>query len=288
MSIIGWDGVKKTRLAIERIEASKLPTVPPPVPTKEHYQLYFGTPMGGVPDQPIPIAVPNVTGLEPGEKTEISYFDGSPMNGVGEWKVAGTATISADGQQVVTDPGQGIPRFCGVCGLAAAKCPELPTGDPAPEPPPDDDDCSKTWKPIEFYTGYEKPRIGGLSCSGLTPVEVGLSYSPVDAFQGRSGLEASFGEGWFSDYEITLATSNQLSGSKRLILPGGLRINFVLQPDGSYLAPASPRFVGAVLKKVSGVWELKHKDGTLEKAGVRSFIITSLMPYSAHGAPIKT
>ena len=268
VSITGWDGVKKSRIAIERIEASKLPTVPPPVPTKEHYQLYFGTPMGGIPDQPIPISVPNVTGLEPGEKTEIWYFDGSPMNGVGEWKVAGTATISADGQQVVTDPGQGIPRFCGVCGLAAAKCPELPTGDPTPEPPPDDDDCPNSPKPVEFYSGYEKPRIGGLSCTGLTPIEVGLSYSPVDAFQGRSGLEASFGEGWFSDYEITLATSNQLPGSKRLILPGGLRINFVLQPDGSYLAPTSPRFMGAVLKKVNSIWELKHKDGTLWRFGM--------------------
>lgn len=268
VSITGWDGVKKSRLAIERIEASKLPTVPPPVPTKEHYQLYFGTPMGGIPDQPIPISVPNVTGLEPGEKTEIWYFDGSPMDGVGEWKIAGTATISADGQQVVTDPGQGIPRFCGVCGLAAAKCPELPTGDPTPEPPPDDDDCPNSPKPVEFYSGYEKPRIGGLSCTGLTPVEVGLAYSPVDAFQGRSGLEASFGQGWFSDYEITLATSNLLPGSKRLILPGGLRINFALQPDGSYLPPTSPRFMGAVLKNVSGIWELKHKDGTLWRFGM--------------------
>lgn len=263
VSITGWDGVKKSRLAVERIEASKLPTVPPPVPTKEHYQLYFGTPMGGVPDQPIPVAVPNVTGLGPGQQTEIWYFDGSPMNGVGEWKVAGTATISADGQQVVTDPGQGIPRFCGVCGLFAAKCPPLPEGDPPP------DDCADTGgNPVELYTGYEKPNLGGLSCSGLVPVEVGLSYSPVDIYQGRSGLEGAFGLGWFSDYEITLATSNQVPGSKRLILPGGARINFVLQPDGSYIAPDSRRFAGASLKKTAGVWELKHKNGTLWRFGM--------------------
>lgn len=263
VSITGWDGVKKTRIAIERIEASKLPTVPPPVPTKEHYQLYFGTPMGGVPDQPIPISVPNVTGLEPGEKTEIWYFDGSPMNGVGEWKVAGTATISADGQQVVTDPGQGIPRFCGVCGLAAAKCPDLPQGDPPPDDCPD-----KSSNPVELYTGYEKPNLGGLSCSGLVPIEVGLSYSPVDIYQGRSGLEASFGQGWFSDYEITLATSNQLPSSKRLLMPGGSRVNFALQPDGSFIAPGNKRFEGAALKKVGSAWELKHKDGTLWRFGM--------------------
>lgn len=262
VSITGWDGVKKTRIAIERIEASKLPVPMPPVPTKEHYQLYFGTPMGGVPDQPIPIALPNVTGLGAGEKTEIWYFDGSPMGGVGEWKVAGTATISADGQQVMTDPGQGIPRFCGVCGLAAAKCPPLPEGDP---PPP----CPESGgNPVELYTGYEKPNMGGLSCSGLVPIEVGLSYSPVDIFQGRSGLEGTFGQGWFSDYEITLATSNQLPASKRLILPGGSRINFALQQDGSFISADDPRFNGAVLKKVGSVWELKHKDGTLWRFGV--------------------
>jgi RHS repeat-associated protein len=264
VSITGWDGVKKTRLAVERIDASKLPVPLPPVPTKEHYQLYFGTPMGGVPDQPIPISVPNVTGLEPGDKTEIWYFDGSPMNGVGEWKVAGTATISADGQQVVTDPGQGIPRFCGVCGLAAAKCPELPTGDPCPTC------CNTAGKPVELYTGYEKPNLGGLSCAGLVPIEVGLSYSPVDIYQNRSGLEGAFGQGWFSDLEITLASSNQLPGSKRLILPGGSRINFALQADGSYASPDDPRFSGAALKKTATAWELAHKDGSLWRFGVGS------------------
>ena len=262
VTITGWDGVKKTRIAVERIEASKLPVPMPPVPTKEHFQLYFGTPMGGVPDQPIPVSVPNVTGLEPGERTEIWYFDGSPMGGVGEWKIAGTATISANGQQVVTDPGQGIPRFCGVCGLFAAKCPPLPEGDPPPT-------CPTTGgNPVDLYTGYEKPNLGGLSCSGLVPIEVGLSYSPVDIYQGRSGLEGAFGLGWFSDYEITLATSIQVPGSKRLILPGGSRINFALQQDGSFISADDPRFNGAVLKKVGGVWELKHKDGTLWRFGV--------------------
>jgi len=56
---------------------------------------------------------PNVAELEPGAKGEIWYFDGSPMGGVGEWKLAGTGTVSADGATISTDPGQGIPRFCG-------------------------------------------------------------------------------------------------------------------------------------------------------------------------------
>lgn len=262
VSITGWDGVKKSRLAVERIEASKLPVPLPPVPTREHYQLYFGTPMGGIPDQPIPVAVPNVTGLGPGEKTEIWYFDGSPMYGAGEWKIAGTATVSNDGSQVVTDPGQGIPRFCGVCGLFSTRCPPLPEGDPPPQTCP-----VSGANPVELYTGYEKPNLGGLSCSGLVPVEFGLSYTPVDIYQGRNGLEGSFGLGWFSDYEITLATTNQIPGSKRLILPGGVRINFALQADGSYTT-TNANYSGAVLKKTGNVWELKFKDGSQWRFGV--------------------
>lgn len=69
-----------------------------------------------------------VAELDPGDKSNIWYFDGSPMYGAGEWRVAGAATISADGTQVITDPGPGIPRFCGVCGLISTRCPELPEG----------------------------------------------------------------------------------------------------------------------------------------------------------------
>lgn len=63
--------------------------------------MYFGNPMGGIPSQPIPVAVPNVAELEPGAKGEIWYFDGSPMYGVGEWKLAGTGT--EDGATITTE-----------------------------------------------------------------------------------------------------------------------------------------------------------------------------------------
>ena len=55
VSITGWDGVKKTRIAVERIDPDKLPVGAPPFPMKEAYQLYFGTPMGGIPSSPIPV-----------------------------------------------------------------------------------------------------------------------------------------------------------------------------------------------------------------------------------------
>ena len=40
---------------------------------------------------------------------------------MGGWRLAGTATVSADGTRAVADPGVGLARFCGVCGLACIK-----------------------------------------------------------------------------------------------------------------------------------------------------------------------
>jgi len=255
VSIVGWDGVKKTRIAVERIEPNNLPVAAPPVPIKEAFQVYFGTPMGGIPTQPVPVSVPNVTGLEPGQKTEIWFFDGSPMGGSGEWKLAGPATISADGKTVTTDAGYGIPRFCGVCGLFAAKCPPLPTGCPA--------GCDTAGNPVDLYSGYETPKLSGLTYSGLNPRAISLSYHPVDAFQLRSGLEGAVGHGWVLDQDIVLADSNQVHESKRLILPPNRHINFALQGDGSYTS-TDPRMAGAVLRLVSANdrgWEITFKDG---------------------------
>lgn len=137
-----------------------------------------------------------------------------------------------------------------------------------PEPCPDGECCDgKSADPIEYYSGHEKPSIGGLSCGGRTPIAAGLSYSPVDAFQLRSGLEGAVGQGWVLDYDIVLA--HRSSKSKRILLPPNVRIDFTLQPDGSY-ATNSPAYGGAALRLANGtsdVWELTHKDGRIWRFG---------------------
>lgn len=265
-TIIGWDGVPKSRIAVERRLPEELTVPPPPASVKELYHLYWGTPMGGVPSVPIPVTVPNVTGLEPGDKTEIVYYYGSPAGGVGEWRTAGSATVSADGKTVATDPGVGIPNFCGTCGLFGTTCPELPSGDPAsPE-----SGCNKAGNPVELLTGYEMPNFGGLKCGGLTPMEIGLSYHPVDALQSRAGLQGSVGEGWVLDHDIVLADGAAQPDSKRLLLPPHSRIHFARQPDGRFTAEGDPRFRGAALRLTHAsprTWELAFKDGAKWRFG---------------------
>ncbi len=55
-------------------------------------------------NEPAPISFPNVDGLEPGERTVIYSFD----HDVGAYVSVGTATVTDDGQSIVSDPGSGI------------------------------------------------------------------------------------------------------------------------------------------------------------------------------------
>lgn len=256
VTITGWDGVLKTRIAVERITPDRLPVSTPPFPMREAYQLYFGTPMGGIPSAPIPVTVPNVAEAEPDTLLDIWFYDGSPMGGTGEWKVAGQGRVSLDGKTVAMLPGQGITRFCGVCGLVSVSCP------PPPNPPPPGGGGCTGGKPVDLFSGLELPSTGGLSCGGLTPIETGLNYHPVDAFNNRAGTVGSFGFGWVSDYDIAFLP---FSGpQKRLVMPGSRLVNFVDDGSGNYRSFDEPRFDGAVIRATNAAaneWELTFKNG---------------------------
>src|SRR5205823_14675179 len=109
VTITGWDGTPKTKVAIERIPRDRLPVPPRPGRTRSLFQLFFGTPMGGVPSAPLPVTLPNDLGLEPGGKAQLWYYDAAPLPGAAAaWRLAGLGTVSADGQMIVSDPGVGV------------------------------------------------------------------------------------------------------------------------------------------------------------------------------------
>jgi len=257
VTITGYDGVVKSRIAVEKIMPDKLPVSAPPFPMREAYQLYFGTPMGGIPSAPIPVTLPNVGEFEPGDQAEIWYFDGSPMGGTGEWKVAGLGTVSPDGKTVASNPGVGIPRFCGVCGLMSLSCPPPPA--PPPPPPPK---CPNCGKPVDLFTGQELMNMNLTSLDGLTPIDLGMTYNPVDAFNGRAGTVASFGFGWVLSYDVAFLPFE--GPQKRLVMPGSRFVNFVDDGTGTYRPFDDPNFDGATVRLVDATlneWELKFKDG---------------------------
>lgn len=257
VTITGWDGVRKTRIAVEKIDPTELPVGAPPIPIKEAYQLYFGTPMGGIPSAPIPVTLPNVAEKDPGEKVEIWWFDGSPMGGTGDWKMAGMGTVGADGKTVSSDPGVGIPRFCGVCGLVCLNA----GGNPNPPQPPPTNCPQQGGNPVDLFTGQEMASTGGLSCGGQTPIETGMNYNPVDAFNNVAGTVTSLGFGWTFDYDISFLPF--AGPQKRLVMPGGQFVNMVDDGTGKFRTVDDPRFSGAYAQALNGSqWEVVLKDGT--------------------------
>jgi hypothetical protein len=250
VNIVGYDGVKKTRIALERRGPASLPVPAPPIHTRSVYQLYFGTPMGGIPGAPIPVALPNDLDLDPGTQTELWYFDGSPMGGTGEWKVAGTGTVSPDGKMILTDPGVGVPRFCGVCGALCFKGVQ----DAAPNPPCPDGKCPKQAAGMEFTlaTAQEAVSVTDLVVDGEVPIVIKREFNPFDAFAFVANYQQSLGLNWTFSYDIALLPFQDGLGVVRLILPGNRRVDFQREPDQSYRNHTYRGFDGAQVSRIGG------------------------------------
>lgn len=255
-TIVGWDGVPKSRIAVERLDPDKLPVSAPPISTKSVYQLYFGTPMGGLPSQPIPVTLPNDIGLDPGSTTELWYYDGSPMGGTGQWLQGGSGTVSADGQTIVTNPGSGIPRFCGVCGLPCFKNNQSGGGS-APPPGQPDSKCANT---VSLPLGQELAAAQDHFVDGVVPLSVNRAFSPRDPYSNIAGTTLSLGLGWMLNYDITLLPFN--AQQTRIVMPGNARVDFVPDGAGKFESRTDSRFYGAKLDRLSSSnWELRFKDG---------------------------
>jgi len=106
--IIGPDGNSVSQLIITPVPIDRSPMPFPP--GKAAPILFAINPGGAVPSQPLPISFPNVTGAAPGTIADMYFFDLA----IGGWNTWGTGTVSADGSQVVSDPGFGLPRLAGM------------------------------------------------------------------------------------------------------------------------------------------------------------------------------
>ena len=254
VTITGWDGTVKTRIAIERLSPDALPVPPPPGPTRSLYQLFFGTPMGGLPSAPLPLTLPNDQELEPGEKAEIWYYDAAPVPGVPSgWRLAGLGTVSADGSRVVSDPGVGISRFCGVCGTACI----IKNVDKQPNVNPRG---PKAGEPVDLGTGLMVVDKTDLVVPGRLPALLRRSYNPYDPFGRIAGFELATGPGWTLSVDVVLLQES--TSLRRLILPGNARFAFSLQPDGTFTNATFPDFAGATLTVQANGHTLRFKDGT--------------------------
>jgi RHS repeat-associated protein len=269
VTIHGWDGVIKSRMAVERVAPDKLPTEAAPNGARSYYRISFGTPMGGVPlnsgsgPAAVFVTAPNDTGLQPGAKADHWYYYGIPLAGEGGWRKAGTGTVSADGKTITADADSGIDRFCGVCGFSC-----FTRNWENPSPPCPDCDVNgppgKAGKPVTLALGMELSTAVDMVIDGVMPITIGRSYYPWTAFIKNASLASSLGHGWIFSYDWIVYVDPG-SGEVRLVLPGNARgVPFTRTGPNTYEAPNDLRFGGAKLVSSDGsggTWRLKFKDG---------------------------
>ena len=272
VTIVGWDGALKTKIAMERLSPEKLPVPPPPGPTKSIFQIFFGTPMGGQPSASIPVTLPNDLDLDPGDQAELWYYDASPLGGPGIWKLAGMGTVSLDGKKIVSDPGVGIQRFCGVCGLPCFINRQQKQPNVNPNGPNGGD-------PVDLGTGTFTVGMTDLVLPGRFPVVLARKYNPFDPFGTIGGFQPLLGPGWSLSVDPIMLPNAGLAFQTpdliRLILPGNTRLDLTKQPNGTYSNSTHPLLRGAVLtlsgNTSNSISDLRFKDGSTWRFSRRRF-----------------
>jgi len=170
------------------------------------------------------------------------------------WRLAGLGTVSADGSRVVSDPGVGISRFCGVCGVFCIIKNQLTQANINPQGP-------KAGEPVDLGTGLMVVDKTDLVVPGRLPAVLRRSYNPQDPFGRIAGFELATGPGWTLSLDVVLL--QEPSGLRRLVLPGNMRFPFAFRPDVTFTNTTFPDFAGAVLRALpDGSHTLRFKDGT--------------------------
>ena len=240
--ITGPDGNPVSQITITPVPVDRTPMPFPPGVTPP--MLFTIQPGGAVPSQPLPISFPNITEAAPGTQANLWFFDLA----AGQWQTWGTGTVSADGSQVVSDPGFGLPRFAWHfwdrirAGLQWLRKTVF-GGDP-----------------VDLATGRFSVDKTDLVLPGRLPVSLQRSYRSDDT---RAGL---FGLGWNLGLYDSRLTS---SGGATLSFITADQNTFQLTPTGpgQWVSPTEPALRGAVVSQLPGdfTFQIRFKDGTVHR-----------------------
>ena len=224
-TIIGWDGQPVTKINVRKVPVDRLPIrpIPPGQTSKSVYLFYFFREGGGDPTTPIPVTMPNDLDAAPGEQVEMWYYDESPTPNPSsnQWRLMGMGTVSADGKNVVSNAGVGIPKFC--CGAARIqRSASSTTGANGG----DGGGCN-CGNPVDVASGNGsvfRPRPFGIS--KIMPVDPNLQYRSTDPRIGLFGRGMSFSYDWFA----------ALSGAQAVQVtnPAGVQYLLAREADGVY------------------------------------------------------
>ena len=264
VKIIGWDGQPNTQVGVTVIpdDRSPLPPFPPDLNSPQIYLFAFGKMGGGLPTGNIPIDTPNYVGGLPGDGVDLYYFNEAPDGTApNQWEKYGTATVSSDGTQIITDINPatglpyGIPRFC--CGALrdVLRNQVVAGGGPSGGMC---DAGKQDGEPVDTATGFFYLEKTDLVLSGILPIAITRTYRTQLTNAGVFGL----GTSW--PYDIFLQPPpNNSADALILYTPGNRQDLFARQANGSFINSTSPALKGAVVTIAGGLRTLRYKDGTL-------------------------
>ena len=194
------------------------------------------------------VIYPNWGHLPVGQRVDFWNYDPADKG----WHVYGRGEVSADGKQVIPDPGVRVWQFTGAMVVSS------------PPPPEEGPGEAKGGDPVDLYTGLFSYHRSDLVLSDRIPIRIDRTYRTKDS------NSYSFGRGMTSPYDIRLWSTNSEKEAD-LILPDGSRVHFVRTSPGSGEADAVfragklpsvySRAKITYAKEGSG-WDLKLTNGT--------------------------
>jgi RHS repeat-associated protein len=248
------DGEPVTKLSITPIPIDRTPF---PLPSFFEPPVYFTVQPGGsyvFPDG-AQIIYPNYLHQPPGARAE--FWDYEPEDG--GWYVYGHGTVSADGTQIVPDPGVKVYEFSGAM---------INDGN---TPPPNGPKCS-FWAtlfsgchggdPVDPQSGLFTSETTDLYLPGPIPISLTRVYRQNDTNARAFGLATNFTFGMF-------LWSAQQYQQADLVMPDGARVHYIRTSPGTGFMDAAfeststpgPFYKSTIVWNGDG-WNLTLKDGT--------------------------
>jgi len=276
-TIMGWDSQPNTKISITPVPVDRIPVIPPPanLHVKQTYMFNFGKPGGGYPSRPIPVLAPNDLGGLPGQRADFWYFDESPTAdpNSNQWKKYGEGTVSADGRQIIPDPGVGQPKFC--CGIFFVVMQQLAALFGFDEQNGGD--------PVLLQTGMLNVQQTDLVLPGRIPLVIRRAYHsqdpgslpgtipPVPPVRELVNSNAFGFNTTLMDYDDRMEIRG--NGQSLSYIFGFSRENLSLQPDGTYRSSRTPTMAGQIGRaNQDGTTTLRDKNGTVKAVGADGWI----------------
>ncbi len=254
----GSNGKIVTELTITAIPVDQPPFPLPNIPVPVYFTVQpGGAHLEGINAQSAKgaqLIYPNYTNDAPG--TRFSFWNYDPVSR--GWFQYGEGTVTADGKQVVPDPGVVIHEFTGAM-----------VGSPGNGPNSGPKAC-KGGDPVDLFTGLFLNYGTDLVVSDVVPITISRAYRPAD------NTSRAFGIGTSLSYDFYMVGDTNPWTYQDLITPDGAHIRFRRVSPGTGVygsfyqsVDTNSEWDGAVLDEDHGgipgmpvTWLLTRRDGT--------------------------